>query len=185
MRFKIAALALAVIAVSATVGASAFTTGSVTRSTSIDVVNDDTGLIALADGTSGGLVTQESNGKLTIDFTKGGASGVNPDASYELGDTNDPTNKTAFNISNLDAETHDLTVSYTNVDAGATGDGTPNIQFRIYDSTGTEVGTVSEESTSATVSGVASGSTLYVVISIDTTGLTSSTSLSGTLEVSA
>ncbi|WP_435066890.1 hypothetical protein [Haloplanus sp. C73] len=147
-------------------------------------MSDDAGLIALSDGTSGGLVAQ-SNGKLTIDFTNGGAGGVNPDASYQLGDDTDPTNKTAFNVSNLDAETHDLTVSYTGVDGGATGDGTANIQFNIYDDTGTQVGTVSEESTSATVSSVASGSTLYVVVNVDTTGLTSSTSLSGTLEVSA
>lgn len=185
MRVKIAALALAVIAISAAVGASAFTTGNVSRSASVDVVSDDAGLIALSDGTSGGLVSQASDGKLSIDFTSGGAGGVNPDATYQLGNPSDPTNQTAFNISNLGAESHDLTVSYENVDAGATGDGTTNIQFQVYDSTGTQVATISEESTSATVSGVASGETLYVVMDIDTTGLTNSTSLSGTLNVSA
>lgn len=185
MRIKIAALAMAIIAVSATLGASAYTTGSVSRSTSVDVVSDDAGLIALADGTSGGLVTQTSNGKLAIDFTKGGAGGVNPDASYTLGSTADPVNQTAFTVSNLDAESHDLTIEYTGVAAGATGDATANIQFKVYNSTGASVATISEESTSATVTGVASGSTLNVVTVVDTTGLTNATSLSGTLKVSA
>ncbi|MFB6254906.1 MAG: hypothetical protein ABEI06_09875 [Halobacteriaceae archaeon] len=183
MKLKIAALGMAVIAVSAIIGASAYTTGSVSRSTSIDVVTDDKGLIALADGTSGGLVTM-SSGKLNIDFTQGGASGVNPDATYKLGNPNDATNQSAFNISNLDANSHSMTIEYTGVDSAATGDGTANIEFRIYDSSGTKVATVSEESTSATISGVSSGSTLYVVIVIDTTGLTDATSLSGTLKVS-
>lgn len=185
MRIKIAVLAVAVIAISATVGASAFTTGSVARTASIDVVSDDAGLIALADGTSGGLVAQSSDGKLTIDFTNGGAGGVNPDASYQLGNSADPTNQTAFNISNLDAEEHDLTVAYENVATGATGDGTENIQFLLYDATGSQVGTVSEESTSTTITSLPSGETLYVVMDVDTSGLTNSTSLSGTLNVSA
>lgn len=176
---------MVVIAVSAMLGASAYTTGTVSRSATIDVVADDAGLIALSDGTSGDLVTQSSDGTLAIDFTRGGAGGVNVDASYELGNPSDPVNQTAFNISNLDAESHDLTIEYTGVDAAATGDGTANIQYQVYDSSGTQVAMVSEEDTSKTISSVASGDTLYVVMVIDTTGLTSSTSLSGTLTVSA
>ena len=185
MRTKIAVLAVAVIAVSATLGASAYTTGNVSRTANIDVVTDDAGLIALADGTSGDLVTQ-SGDQLAIDFTAGGAGGVNTDAHYELGNPSDPTNQTAFNISNLDAEAHSFTVEYTNVNTNATGDGTENIQYRVYDSSGTEQAIVSEESTSnsATIN-VASGETLYVVMVIDTTGLDSSADLSGTFNVSA
>lgn len=183
MRNKFIVLAVAIIAVSATLGASAYTTGSVSRSANVNVVSDDAGLIALADGTSGDLVWQQSNGMLAIDFTNGGAGGVNPEAHYELGNPDDPTNQTAFNITNLDAESHSLTVEYTGADASAV-DGTDNIQFQIYDGNG-NVKTVSEESTSATVSDVASGSTLNVVMVVDTTGLTNSTDLSGTLQVSA
>ena len=184
MRSKFTVLAVAIIAVSATLGASAYTTGSVSRSANVNVVSDDAGLIALADGTSGDLVWQQSDGTLGIDFTNGGAGGVNPEAHYELGNPSDPTNQTAFNITNLDAESHSLTVEYTGVAATAV-DGTPNIQFRVFDSAGTEVATVTEEATSGTVSDVASGSTLYVVMVVDTTGLTNSTDLSGTLQVSA
>lgn len=185
MRIKITALALTLVAITAVVGASAFTTGSVARSANVDVVSDDQGLIALEDGTSGGLVAMQSDGTLAIDFTSGGAGGVNPEATYELGNANDPTNQTAFNVSNRDAESHDLTIEYTGVAGAATGDGTANIQFRVFDGTGNEVATVTEESTSATITDVASGDSLYVVLSLDTTGLTNSTSLSGTLTVSA
>lgn len=183
MRIKLTALLLAVVVVSATLGASAYTTGSLTRSSSVDVVTDDVGLIGLTDGTSGDLVYQNSAGELAIDFTNGGAAGANTNATFELGNPNDAVNASAFNITNQDSTARDMTVSYTG--AGATGDGTNAIEFQIYDSTGTSVGTVSEETTSDTITGVASGATLYVVIVVDTTGLSDTDDLSGTLEISA
>lgn len=185
MRVKIAALVMAVIAISATLGASAYTTGTVTRSASVDVVSDDAGLIALSDGTSGGIVSQGTDGALNINFAQGSAGGVNPSATYELGNPTDPTNQTAFNVSNLDSTSHSLTVEYTNVESAVKGDGTTNIQFQFYNSTGSQVATISEESSSATINSVGSGETLYVVVVVDTTGLTSSESLTGDLTVSA
>lgn len=183
MRYKIGAVALTLVLVASIVGASAFTSGSVERSANVNVVNDDTGLLALEDGTSGGLVYQNSSGALQIDFTQGGAGGANVESHYELGNPDDPTNQTAFNITNNDAESHDITVSYTST--GGTADTDDNIQFQLYDSSGSQVGMVSEESTSVMVSGVSSGSTLYVVMVVDTYGLDNSTDLSGTLTVSA
>jgi hypothetical protein len=182
MRYKIAGVALTVILVASVIGASAFTSGSVERTSNVNVVNDDTGLLALEDGTSGGLVYQNSTGALEIDFTKGGASGANVEAHYELGNPSDPTNQTAFNITNNDAESHDITVEYT---GAGSGDADENIQFQVYDSSGTPLGTVSEETTSQTFSGVSSGTTLYVVMVVDTNGVTNSTDLSGTMNVSA
>lgn len=182
MSHKIAGITLVLILVASVLGASAFTSGSVERTSNIDVVNDDTGLLALEDGTSGDLVFQNSSGALEIDFTKGGAGGANVDSHYELGNPSDATNQSAFNITNNDAESHDLTVSYT---GAGSGDGDKNVQFQVYDSTGTQLGTVSEESTSNTFNGIASGSTLYVVIVTDTYGVSNSTDLSGTLKVSA
>jgi hypothetical protein len=55
----------------------------------------------------------------------------------------------------------------------------------VYESSGTPLGTVSEETTSQTFSGVSSGTTLYVVMVVDTNGVTNSTDLSGTMNVSA
>ncbi|MFC7155551.1 hypothetical protein ACFQPA_08780 [Halomarina halobia] len=175
-------MAVAMLVVSATIGAMAFTTGSVSRSVSADVVTDDVGLIALQAGSSG-LVYQDGNGALTIDFTNGAAaSGVNTDAHFEIGDPNNGNATYAFNVTNLDSESHDFTFSYTGVtndtDTGA------NIQYQVYNSTGSLLGTASEEST-YTVSALGSGQTVYVVVVVDTVGLDSTANLSGTLEISA
>lgn len=179
---KIGVLALVIVVASASFAATAFTTGSVDRQANVNVVNDDIGLIALADGTSGGLVFQNASGALEIDFTAGGAGGVNTAAHYELGDPSNANTSYAFNITNLDDESHDFTLSYSGSD---TEDGDSNIQFQVYNSTGAQVGIADEEGSSATLTGVASGQTHYVVIVVDTHGLTNSTDLSGTLTVSA
>lgn len=47
MKAKLATLVLVVLVASATLGAMAYTTGSVSRSASADVVTDDVGLIRL------------------------------------------------------------------------------------------------------------------------------------------
>lgn len=178
---KIGVIGVVLALVALSFAASAYTTGSVDRQSTVNVVNDDAGLIALQDGTSGDLVKINSSGALEIDFTSGGASGVNTEAKYELGNPSDPTNQTAFNISNQDAESHDISLSYSGSDSEDTDQ---NVQFQVYDSTGTKVATASEEG-GATITGAASGSTYYVVLVVDTYGLTSSSDLSGTLTVSA
>lgn len=179
---KIGALALVLVVVSASFAATAFTTGSVERQANVNVVNDDTGLIALADGTTGGLVFQNATGALEIDFTKGGAGGVNTEAHYELGDPANGNTSYAFNITNLDTESHDFTLSYSGSDSE---DVDANIQFQVYDDTGALIATADEEGNSAVLSGVASGDVHYVVIVVDTHGLTDASDLSGTLTVSA
>lgn len=185
MRLKVAAIMMAVIAISAAFGASAYTTGSIDRSSTVDVVTDTNGLIGLTDGNSGDLV-YTSGGKLTIDFSNAGisASGVNPDANFTLGNASAPTTTYAFTMTNQDSVAHDLTLSYTASDNTVTGDGTDNIKFLVYDSTGSSLGTASEE-TALDLTSTASAATVYVVVVIDTTGLTDTNNLSGTLKVSA
>lgn len=188
MRLKIAVLMMAVIAITATLGASAYTTGEVSRSSTVDVVTDADGLIALADGSSGNLVyTDGTTGELAIDVTAGtsSATGVNGDATFKLGNESAPTTKAAFSITNKDSAARDLTVTYTDSGTGTdtTGD-SANVAFKVYNSTGTLIGTASEES-SLTLTSVASAETHYVVVVIDTTGLGKAADLSGTLKVSA
>lgn len=182
-KITVGALAVAFIAIAAVVGASAYTTGTVSRTATMDVVNDNEGLIALEDGTSGGLV-DTSSGQLAIDFTQGGAAGVNADATFELGDPANANESSAFNITNLDTKSHDFTLDYTlDSDDGNTDQ---NVQLQVYDSTGSEIATFSEEGDgSTTLSGISSGQTVYVVVVVDTNGLTTSEDLSGTLTVSA
>jgi hypothetical protein len=58
-----------------------------------------------------------------------------------------------------------------------------NVQFNVYDDTGSSVGTFSEDS-STSVTGVSDASTLYVVMTIDTTGVSSNDDLSGNVSIS-
>lgn len=159
----------------------AFTTGSVDRQANIQVVNDSQGLIGLEDGTSGDQIRLNESGALLIDMsTDEGAAGLNAEAKFEFGNPDNPTNQTAFTITNNDAETHDVSLGYaTDSDDGNSAD---NIQFRIYDSAGL-VGTVSEETGEVTAAGTGPGETLYVVMVVDTRGVDGGTSYNGTVTV--
>ncbi|QLG63214.1 hypothetical protein [Halorarum salinum] len=181
-KIKIGLIAVMLVVTSGAFAASAYTSGSVDRAANVNVVNDDTGLIALQDGNSGDLVYQNSSGALEIDFTNGSASGVNTAAHFELGDQANANESYAFNLTNLDAEGHDFTFEYSGTDSE---DDDENLQFQVYDDTGVLQTTVSEESGAVNLNGVASGDTYYVVIVVDTHGLTSNSDLSGTLTISA
>ena len=183
MKAKLATLAIVVLVASATLGAMAYTTGSVSRSVSADVVTDDTGLISLQAGQSG-LVYQKNSGALTVDFTnQATAGGVNVDANFTIGNEANANTTYAFNVTNLDAESHDFTFDYSGT-TNATADTDANIQFKIYDASGNLVDTASEESASGLVT-IGTGATYYVVVVVDTHGLDSTADLSGTLKISA
>ena len=165
------------------IGASAFTAATVERSASVDVVADNEGLLALTDGNSGDLVFQDgSTEQLGIDFASGDAAGANPNATFELGNPADPTVTNAFTSKTQDDEQHQRNVAYT----GATQNSEENLKFEIYDSTGTSVGTVTEEGTTASFTAPAA-ETFYTVVTVDTGGgsaatdLTSADDLSGTV----
>lgn len=179
MKAKITGMVIVLVVASAVLGASAFTSGSVERNSNVNVVSDDKGLIGLSDGTSGPLVYQNSTGALEIDFTNGTAQGANVDGHFELGNKND-ANQSAFNVTNNDDESHSMTLNYTpNSDDS---DGTANLEFLVYDGSGTKVATATEESSASFTA--AAGETFNVVIVVDTHGLTTSDDLSGTLKVS-
>ena len=164
------------------IGASAFTAATVERSATVDVVADEDGLLALTDGNSGNLVSQDGDTEqLGIDLESGTASGANPNATFELGNPDDPTVSNAFTIENQDAEPHQINVEYT----GATTNEEDNLIIDIYDGDG-NVETVTEEDTSASFAAPAA-KTFYTVVTIDTGGgnaatdLTSADDLSGTI----
>ena len=165
------------------IGASAFTAATVERSANVDVVADSEGLLALTDGDSGNLVSQDgSTEQLGIDLESGTAAGANPNATFELGNPAAPTTSNAFTIENQDAEQHQINVEYTGADTNSED----NLVFEIYDSTGTSVGTVTEEGTTASFTAPATD-TFYTVVTVDTGGgsaatdLTSASDLSGTV----
>jgi len=179
MRSKIAVIALGIVVVASAFGASAFTTGSVDRASSINVQTDSAGLIGLEAGANQQFVN-ENSGELTIDVSNGSGAGVNQNATYQLGDQNEP----AFNITNNFNSDQSFQAQYTlNTDDSSVD---PNLQFNVYNSTGATVATVTEENTSATSLGtLTAGESYGVIIDIDTTSLNSGDDLSGSLNVSA
>lgn len=106
---------------------------------------------------------------------------VNVEARFEYGSRSNPIDSPAFTITNVDDERRAITIGYDQ--AVADDSSTPNLVFHVYDATGREVTTVTEESGSVHTPDVAPGSTLYVVMVIDTHGLTDAADLSGTLTV--
>lgn len=174
------------------IGATAYTTATVDRSATIDVVSDDTGLIGLGTGTSGDLIYQKANGTLAIDLTQGSATGANVNSTFTFGSESDAANSYGFTVTNNDTAARDVTLDYTltNTDPDTNN---PNVQFKVYDSTGAAVETdtngntisIADESASYTISGAAAGTAYYVVLVIDTNGLDSTADLSGTLNVTA
>lgn len=181
-KLKVGVLVVLMIASSAALAASASTTVSMDRSSNVDVVTDSNGLIALESqsGPSTGVVQQNSSGALSIDFARDSATGVNPSATFEVGNQSEPVNSYAFNLTNQDATSHDVTLGYTGADQNTD----PNIEFQVYNSTGSSVGTVDEEGTTVTHT-LNSGEEAYVVIYVDTHGLTDAADLSGTLTIDA
>ena len=194
-RVLIGALALgAIVLVGAFVLASAgFSSGSASRNATIDVVTDDTAFVGLHDGHPGGMVSEGSDGVLGIDFTAGGGFGANQDATFVLGSTTDPVNDHAFRIVNRDARAHDVSVQYTLSGSGGEDGGPESLTFQLFhdeggdDSvSGDQSVTVTENtgSNQGTLTDVASGEVVYVVLTVDTDGLSSSNDLSGELNVS-
>lgn len=183
----LAIIGVALLVGVAFIGASAFTTATLERDANIDVVADPSGIIALQDGTSGGLVQQEANGEIAIDFENAGAGlGANVQSRYELGDPANPTTEYAFNITNQDTVSHQIELEYTVADGTGVGDGVNATEFQAYVG-GTPVDAIeSEEAGTATYS-LNSGQTSEVVVIVDTRkgNLQSTGNLSGTLNITA
>ncbi|MGM0590055.1 MAG: hypothetical protein ACQETI_00255 [Halobacteriota archaeon] len=192
--FSVVLMATMILLGFAVVGTSAFTTVSMDRSASVDVVSDSNGIIALEPGDAddtGGVVSLNDSDALTIDFEPSVGVGVNPEATYELGTVNPGEGSTptsyAFNITNQDDESHTISLDYTLDDDTLDGaDSTSNIKFHVYDDNGGSEGTLTEDSAQALeLPSATSGETYYVVMVVDTSGLDSGDDLSGTLTVNA
>ena len=169
MQRNIALVALAVIGVSALIGSAAFTTGSIDRTATIGVVGDDTSIVGLAPDTDSTHVSYDGNNELRIDFTD-----VNADATYYLGDSSTANTTYAFTITNNDGKAHDFSLSYVYDDTTLTGS---PVTFDLYNDQGASV--------SGGTATLQASEVAYVVVTIDTHGLTNGADLSGTLTVKA
>jgi hypothetical protein len=182
MKAKLLTLGIALVLVMAAVGTSAFTSATVERQSNVDVVTDGSGLIGLEDGTSGPLISQNSTGALAIDLTNASASGANVHARYEFGDPNDPTNSSAFNITNNDGEEHTFDLEYTGANADGSSDA--DLTFKVYDDAGTTLNTFNATDSGTVSIDLAAGETAHVVMIIDTEA-DKGADYSGTLRITA
>jgi hypothetical protein len=164
------------------IGAAAYTSATVTRSATIGVSADDAALVQLTPSADFSQITKDGGGQLSISF-----SSLNGGSEFVFGDTANPDTTYAFTIT--PSEANDITFAYS-LDGGSDpAASNPNVQFEVFSwdsgtSTATSEATASEES-SGTFTPTAS-TTYYVVLTIDTTNVdTSTTDLSGTLTITA
>lgn len=161
------------------VASSAFTTVTMDREASIDVVNDESGIIALQAHPDSEVVNGTDTGALQIDFDHANNGvGVNVNSTYTVGSTSSPTSSYAFNITNQNTNDLALTLGYA-LDGTTTQS---NVKFQLYDDTGADVGTVSPTSSPSVT--LIPGETIYVVVEVSG-GPNAADDLSGTLTISA
>ncbi|MDX1744680.1 MAG: hypothetical protein R3324_01975, partial [Halobacteriales archaeon] len=170
----------------------AFTGVQAERSVTVSVAADQQALLALADGHPGGLVEETGDGQLTIDFAQAGGLGANEDAVFKLGDPSGPQANHAFRIVNQGTQPRDLQFEYTLGSGGGDPDPDENLLFTFHwdttgDGTPDDSVTVSEKSgfTTASIPGVEVGQAVYVVVTVDTRGLSQTSDLSGDLTIRA
>lgn len=126
-------------------------------------------------------VVTNNSGILTVGLESEQGVGVPVNAHFTFGDPDNPTDSYAFTVHNTDTTTHTIGFRY---DVTSDGNERENVQFTVYDSHGAQVGVFSEV-VGLTVEGIKSGQTLFVVLAVDTYGLTSSADLSGTVRILA
>lgn len=153
------------------VGAAAYTSASTSRNATFSVAADSgTALIGLAAGASPQIT---NNGdKLDVSLQN-----LNTDSTFTFGDTASLDTAYAFSITNNDTVSHDITVGYN----------TAGVTFNIYEQGATDwtdavsVGVV-DSATDVTLTAAAAGKEFRVVMTVDTTGIGStSTALDGVL----
>lgn len=176
---------LVILAIALTFPTSAFTTTSLDRTVTVSVASDDQALVALIDGhPGGGIVEQTQNGELTIDFRNGGAAGANEEAQFTIGDPNAHQTNHAFKIVNQGTQPITFEFQYAVSNGFSDSDSGVNLEFIFYFNANGPY-RVSEESTQTTIQSVGVGDSIYVVLTLDTRGLSNSDDLSGTLEITA
>jgi hypothetical protein len=159
------------------IGSVAFTTANVSRDVSVDIVADDAGPIAFAAGATNAVTL--TNGLLTIDTNTANANGLNGNGTFNYGDNSAPSTTFAFSMTNNGGGSRDFTFGLGNFTLG----GSSAITLSLYDGTDTLIGDVTTSTDQTTT--LTAGSTLYAVITFDTSGLTKTDNMNGDLTVDA
>lgn len=170
---------LGLLLATSVVASSAFTTIEMDRDANINVTADANSLIALNAHEDSEVVTGTDTGALQIDFDPDNTeSGVNVNSTYTVGNPDDAATTYAFSITNNNTAEMPITVSYEFADTVTDGD----VTFKLYDSDGSHLNSVSSGSSSTPT--LAEGETIYVVIEVTSAG-DPMEDLSGTLTIEA
>lgn len=146
------------------------------------------GIIIAAGGISGSGITSsqagttsgvdiEYHGDITGDESSFSVDGVMNNAVMVFGNHQHPTHTPAITVRNLG----DRRIMVFGYDLDTDMVARENIQFTAYDSTGTHIGTFSEDSLLETV--VDDGATVYLVLEIDTHGMSPRDDLDGDFQI--
>jgi len=145
------------------IGAVAYSSATVARDVTIEVDADDAAIIALNPNST---AAQIDGDELVVSLS---GNGLNVNGQFTFGDP-----------STLDSSPRDYLFSITNNAGGSRDfeltDDASELDFSVYDAAGTEqTGTF----------GVGDGETVYVVLDVDTSGLSGGDTLAGQLTVTA
>lgn len=180
------ALVVGLLVASSFVGAAAFTSATVERDATVGVSADSSALVGLEAGEVDGI-SESSDGELEIEL--GAGNGLNIESTFTFGDSDSPSGTYAFAMANNGDSSQQYTVDYVQASNFADSDADANLEFNFYNSDGTALtGTqgndvvITEDGDGQSFS-LSSGETVYVVISVDTQGLTKSDDLSGDIEI--
>lgn len=119
-------------------------------------------------------------GEYLIDTTVGSSGGLPVGAEVTYGAPASPTEQPAFTVNAAKDSSQELQFRYVGV---TDENDAHNVQFRIFDATGSKIAHFSEETQSKSLR-LSPNETLYVVVVINTEGLEKGTDLSGSFEVS-
>lgn len=177
----ITALALALAVFATPIGAASALPEEVNpaRNPNVDARYPD--VITISNGHDSGLLKPLPDGEFSIDPTEGGEVGLNTNAKFTYGDADAPATRPAFVITNTDDKRHDLIIRFR---APQSPPSIENVRFLLHDRFGRRLGVASEESLAIVIPNVESGESIYVIVIIDTRGLSLKTNLTGRFTVS-
>lgn len=189
-RASVVGLVALVLLASTAFSSTALSSAQLERDGTVSVTTDDSAMLGLIDGhPASGLVEQTDAGTIAIDFERGGASGPNEDARFQFGSDTSPASNHAFRIVNRGSQARQLVVSFS-MSGTDGGDPGANVEFLFTRDLGSDGAiedtvTVSEEDAQATVPSIGPDDTVYVVVTVDTRGLTATADLTGDLSITA
>lgn len=171
MRSTVVSVGLALL-VALTMGSSVIASSAASLS---ELSAAETGTyVMFQEGDSGLRLTDD--GRITLERENRNI-GLNSEARFTFGDPSDPVDRHAFAVHANSSTRDELLVQYVD----GSGRAVDHVQLRFYSSTGAEVGRIDFDDKETTLKLDSTSTTFYVVMTIDTTGISPGHELPGRL----